>query len=181
MPNKPRNFDWLRSLKGKDLPDDFGARMYEIVKDLNRNDETLEQQTNSNLAGNPAPPPVPDSLTIVPHPQGVQFSISHNADFYQGAQYEIDCRAGNVTHTYDVGTSRNGVLPVGTLTANYQVRTRYLGGVSSSPVVLRDSVTGGGGSTDLLPSQGAGTTKGGQPPGFGPPFRGSAPPVRGLS
>lgn len=175
-----RNLAWLRSIKGNDLPEDFGSRMHEIVRDLISGTNTLEQQTNSDLNGMPAPPPLPDSLRVVSHPQGVQFSVSHNSEFYQGAQYEIDCKSGHVTHTYDVGTSRNGVLPVGNLTATYQVRTRYPNGASSGPVAFPDSVTGGGGKVDLLPSQSAGTTRPSQPPGFGGPYRGSKPPQRGL-
>jgi hypothetical protein len=173
-----RNLDWLRSVKLDGYPD-FGAHLCESLADLRTGLGTIEQQGNFNLQGNPAPPPLPDGLTIVPHPQGVQFSISHSADFYQGIQYEIDARAGNVTHTYDVGTSRNGILPVGQLTASYQVRARYPNGVSTSPVVYAKTITGGSGSPELLPSQGAGTTKAGQPPGFGGPYRGSRPPVRG--
>ncbi len=173
----PRNLDWLRSLKIDGIPE-FGGRMNELISDLVSASGTLEQQGNLNLNGNPAPPPLPDNFQVVPHPQGVQFSITHNADFYQGAQYEIDCSSSGITHTYDVGTSRNGILPVGNLAAKYQVRTRYPNGVSSRAVVFPDQVTGGTGSTTLLPSQSAGTTKPGQPPGSGGPYRGSKPPVR---
>jgi hypothetical protein len=174
-----RNLAWLRSLSLPDMPD-FGSRMNEIVSDLMGGTNTLEQQTNSNLNGTPAPPPAPDALSIVPHPQGVQFSISHNADFYQGITYEIDATAGGITHTHDVGTSRNGILPVGNLTATYQVRARYPTGASTRAVPFSGSVAGGSGSPTLLPSQGAGTTRAGQPPGFGGPYRGSKPPIRGT-
>jgi hypothetical protein len=178
MPVNIRNLDWLRSLKGGPLPDEAGPRLFEMISDLAKGMNTMEQQGNLNMNGTPAAPPLPDSLTVSPHPQGVQFAISHNADFYQGVQYEIDCTSSGVTHTYDVGSSRNGVLPVGNLTANYQVRVRYPNGTSSSPVVYRNAVIGGSGQAALMPSQGAGTTKAGQPPGFGGPYRGSSPPKR---
>ena len=177
MPANVRNLDWIRTLKLDGHPE-FGARLYEALTDVRTNLGTLEQQTNSNLNGTPAAPPGIQGLTIVPHPQGVQFAIQHEADFYQGIQYKIDAKAGNVTHTYDVGDSRNGVLPVGNLTAQYQVRAQYPTGASTSPFVLAGPVIGGSGSANLLPSQGAGTTKRGQPPGFGGPYRGSTPPTR---
>jgi hypothetical protein len=172
-----RNLDYLRSAKPTDPG--YGTRLYETISDLMKATGTIEQQGNFDASGTPAPPPNPDNLSVVPHPQGVQFAITHNSDFYQGINYEIDAKAGNVTHTYDVGTSRNGVLPVGTLKASYQVRARYPNGASTNPVVALGEVTGGSGKSDLLPSQGAGTTKAGQPPGFGGPFRGSKPPSRG--
>jgi hypothetical protein len=178
MPANIRNLDWLRSLKIDGHPD-FGARLFESLKDVQGHIGTLEQQGNFNLQGTPAPPPAPDALHIVPHPQGVQFSITHNAEFYKGINYRIDAKAGNVTHTYDVGASRNGILPVGSLKADYQVRTSYPNGTSTVPVRHPKTVVGGTGSTTLLPSQGAGTTRAGQPPGFGGPYRGSKPPVRG--
>jgi hypothetical protein len=173
-----RNLDWLRSLKLDGHPE-FGARLHEALTDVKNSLGTLEQQGNFNLQGTPAAPPAPDALKVVSHPQGVQYQIMHNADFYKGATYRIDATAGNVTHTYDVGASRNGILPVGNLKADYQVRTTYPNGASSSAVRHPKTVIGGSGSTELLPSQGAGTTRAGQPPGFGGPYRGSTPPVRG--
>jgi hypothetical protein len=178
MPVSIRNLDWLRSLKGGPLPEGAGARFHEIITDLAKGMNVMEQQANLNMNGTPAPPPAPDALHIAAHPQGVQFAITHTADFYQGLHYEIDAKEGTVTHTYDVGSSRNGVLPVGNLSANYQVRTRYPNGASSSSVSFPDRVTGGSGSASLLPSQGAGTTRPGQPPGFGASYRGSKPPAR---
>lgn len=177
MPVDARNLDWLRKLSLPDAPE-FGARMHELISDMIGNVNTMEQQTNSNMQGTPNPPPAIDQLHITPHPQGVQFRIVHKGDFYQSPNYEIDCKSGGVTHTYDVGTSRNGVLPVGGITANYQVRARYPNSQSTSAAVLRNAVTGGTGTAALLPSEGAGTTRQGQPPGFGGPYRGSRPPVR---
>jgi hypothetical protein len=172
-----RNLDWLRSLKLDGHPE-FGARLHELVTDLKNSVSTIEQQTNSNAAGTPTAPTQPDALHIVPHPAGVQFAITHKSDFYKGISYRIDAMAGGVTHTYDVGASRNGILPVGNLKANYQVRATYPSGASTAAVRYPKTVTGGSGTAALLPSQGAGTTRAGQPPGFGGPYRGNTPPVR---
>lgn len=177
-----RNLDWLRKIKVEGVPD-FGQRMYEILSDTKRGVETIEQQGNFSCNGTPSAPPQPDGLKIMPHPSGIQFAIKHDGEFYQGIQYEIDATSSGVTHTYDVGSSRNGVLPVGNLAASYQVRARYPNGQSSPAFRLGNPVTGGGGSAALLPSEGAGTTRRGQPPGFGSSFRSSngAPPVRGKA
>ena len=173
-----RNLSWLRSLKVDGVPD-FGARMHELISDVIQGSNTLEQQTNSSFTGDPAPPPPPEALKVVPHPQGVQFAITHQSDFYRGVGYHVDVTSGGVTHTYDVGNSRNGVLPVGNLAAEYKVRASYATGQSSLPVAHSGVVQGGAGSAGLLPSQAAGTTLPTQPPGYGGPYRGSKPPVRG--
>jgi hypothetical protein len=178
MPSESPNLSWLRSLKLDGHPE-FGAKLFELLDGHRADLNMLEQQTNSNLNGSTAPPPVPTKLTVVPHPQGVQYSIQHDAEFYADPLYEIDVTANNTTHSMDVGTSRNGVLPVGALTATYQVRTRYANGSSSNPVQAAGAVTGGAGSKSLLASQGSSTTRPSQPPGFGGAYRGTKPPVRG--
>jgi hypothetical protein len=178
MPAQPRHLEWLRKIDPKNPPHDFGVRLYEMISDLAKNDTMMAQQGNLSLTGNPTAPPTPQGLTVVPHPQGVQFSIQHEGEFYQGLKYEIDVTSGGATHSYDVGSSRNGILPVGPITANYQVRAMYPSGTSSPPVPLKGPVSGGSGSATLLPGQGSGTTRAGQPPGFGGPYRGDKPPAR---
>jgi hypothetical protein len=178
-----RNLAWLRGIQ---IPgtQGFGQRLYESLTDVRSGVNTLEQQTNSNLQGTPTAPPQPDGLTVVPHPQGVEFSIQHEAEFYQGLKYEIDCTAQGQTHSYDVGSSRNGFLPVGPLEGTYQVRSLYPTGQSSAPVVFGSPAkVVRGASVDrvaMLPGHGSGTTKQGQPPGFGGPYRSSTgkPPSR---
>lgn len=184
MPSQPRNLDLIRGIDPKNLPSDFGHTLYQCLLDLTKNDNVLAQQGNFNLDGNPSAPPTPQGLTVVPHPQGIQYAIQHEGEFYQGIGYEIDVSAQNQTHTFDVGSSRNGILPVGPLTASYQVRARYPNGVSSPAVRYSQQVIGGSVSqVSLLPGQGAGTTRASEPPGFGGPFRSSngAPPLRNLS
>lgn len=175
-----RNLPWLRSIKIGEVPA-VNQRLYEMFSDIQTGVNTLESQTHSNLNGTAAPPPDPDALNVVPHPLGVEFAITHNADFYQGVKYEIDTTANGTTHSYDVGASRNGVLPVGPLTATYKVRALYPNGQSSNPVAFPKSVVGASVTkVAMLPGQGSGTTRQGQPPGFGGAFRSSTgvPPAR---
>src|ERR1700744_6361980 len=182
-----RNLDWLRSVKIPDNPT-FGQRMYEMFLDVQKNGNTLEQQTNSDLSGYPGPPPSPQELTVVPHPQGVEFAIRHEGEFYQGVQYEIDHTSNGQTHSYSVGASRNGFLPVGPTVGPYQVPALYPHGQSSraiayggpSPKTVRGASVK---AVAMLPGQGSGTTRQGQPPGFGSAFRSAngAPPIRSKS
>lgn len=179
-----RNLDWVRTLKLPDQPG-FGQRLYELVSDIRSGVNTIESQGNFNVSGYPGPPPTPQELNVVPHPQGVEFSIKHEGDFYQGIQYEIDHTANGQTHSYSVGASRNGFLPVGPTVGTYQVRALYPNGQSSAPVVYGGptpkTVAGASVKTvAMLPGQGSGTTRQGQPPGFGKAFRSAngSPPVR---
>src|ERR1700733_4950894 len=103
-----RNLQWLRSIKIDGHPD-FGARLYVALDDSRTHLNTLEQQGNFNLQGTPAGPPSPSNLNITPHPQGAPFVITHDANFYQGINYGIYATSSGVTHTYDVGASRNGI------------------------------------------------------------------------
>ena len=179
-----RNLDWLRTLKIPDNPT-AGQRLYEVVSDIQKGVNVLESQTNSDLQGQPGAPPQPQQLTVVPHPQGVEFAIRHEGEFYQGINYEIDHTANGQTHSYSVGASRNGFLPVGPTVGTYQVRALYPNGKSSTPVVyggIQAKVVHGASVREvaMLPGQGSGTTRQGQPPGFGGAFRSvsGAPPVR---
>jgi len=184
-----RNLDWLRRLKVDGAPE-IGARLHEMVNDLVRGVNTLESQTNANLDGQPAPPPAIQGVNVVPHPQGVDISIQHDGNFYEGLGYYVDY-ADNPhfqnARTQFIGDSRNHILPVGNWGGYYQVRAKYPTGVSTAPVIFGGPVPrlvkGGSVSTvSLLPTQGAGTTRRGQPPGFGSSFRSAngAPPVRGT-
>src|SRR5271170_588152 len=182
-----RNLDWIRTLRIPDMPS-AGQRLYELFSDVRNGVNTLESQTNSDLQGFPGPPPQPQELTVVPHPQGVEFAIRHEGEFYQGVQYEIDHTAQGQTHSYSVGASRNGFLPVGPTAGTYQVRALYPNGKSSTPVVyggIQPKVVYGASvkTVAMLPGQGSGTTRQGQPPGFGGAFRSAsgAPPIRGKS
>lgn len=182
-----RNLDWVRSVKLADNPT-FGHRLYEMFSDVQKNGNTLEQQGNFDIQGHPGAPPQPQELTVVPHPQGVEFAIRHEGEFYQGIQYEIDHTASGQTHSYAVGASRNGFLPVGPTAGTYQVRALYPNGKSSTPVVYGgiQPKTVYGASTKtvaMLPGQRSGTTRQAQPPGFGGAFRSAsgAPPVRSKS
>jgi hypothetical protein len=185
MPLSVRNLDWLRKLDVPGVPA-FGARLHETVTDIIKGANVIEQQTNSSATGNPAQPPAPQGMVVVPHPQGVDVAIQHEGDFYQGCEYYVDF-ADNPhfqnARTQHIGQTRNAVIPLGAWDGYFQVRAQYPTGQSSAPVIFGGAspkmVRGGSVSTvSLLASEGCGTTRPGQPPGFGAPYRGSVPPKR---
>lgn len=186
MPNTPRNLDWLRSLKIEDLPKDFGPRMFELVKDLNRNDEMLEQQTNSNLSGIPQPPPPLQAVTVTPTSVGHHVSINHGAEFYRGAYYHVESADNpHFTNPFPAysGPAREIDLATGSQKLYFQAFASYQnsdntgtvfhGGATPQPVT-------GGIATARGISQGSGTgSPGSGRSGFGPiPYRGAKPPTR---
>lgn len=186
MPNQPPNLDWVRSLKGSALPEDFGVKLYQLLRGMNENDETLEQQTNSNLAGTPQPPPRLQAVTATPTTSGHHISINHGGEFYRGAYYHVEyANNPHFTNPFPAytGPAREIDLATGNQKLYFQAFASYANSDNTSPVFHGGStpqpVTGGTAGT-LGTSQGSGT---GQPgsgrSGFGPtPYRGSKPPVR---
>ena len=186
MPKQPPNLAWVRSLKHDALPPDFGPRLYELLRGLNQNDETLESQTNSNLSGVPAAPPRLQSITVTPTSVGHHISISDGADFYRGKFYHVESADNpHFTNPFPVysGPAREIDLATGNQKLYFQAFTSYLTSDNSSVVYHGGStpepVTGGTATPRGL-SQGSGTGSPGQGrSGFGTvPFRGSKPPVR---
>jgi hypothetical protein len=183
-----RNLDWLRRLKIPGV-DSAGARLFEIISDVKRGSETLEQQTNGNMNGNPSAPPGLQGMTVAPHENGFDVSIQHDGNYYRGVEYYVDYADNpqfNGARTEHLGQNRNTVLPLGKRSLYFQARAAYPWSDSTTPVYHGGStpqpVLGGTQQTSLLPSQGCGTARPGQPT-QGPgqePFRSTngAPPVR---
>lgn len=186
MPNAPRNLDWVRGLKGNALPEDFGSRLYELLSDLNRNDNTLESQTNSNLKGTPAPPPALQKLTVTPTQVGHHVSINHGADFYRGVYYHVEYADNpHFTNPFPAysGPAREIDLATGSRALYFQAFASYQNS-GNTPVVFHGGsipqpVTGGTGAARGT-SQGSGTGLAGEGrQGFGQnAYRGSSPPAR---
>lgn len=187
MPNKPRNLDWLRTLDLTKPPADFGPRMYELVKDLNRNDETLETQTNSNLAGIPSAPPPLQAVTVTPTSVGHHVSINHGGEYYRGLYYHVESADNpHFTNPFPAysGPAREIDLATGNQALYFQAFASYQNSANTDPVfhggITPAPVTGG---TNVArgTSQGSGTGRPGMGrSGFGPvPFLGPRPPQRG--
>lgn len=187
MPINVRNLDWLRSLKGGELPPEAGARLHEMLRDIVGGLNTLEQQTNSNLTGHPAPPPEIQGVTVTPTAVGHHVSINHGADFYRGAYYHVESSTSpNMTNPFPAysGPAREIDLATGNQTLYFQAFSSYQNS-GNTPAVFHGGqipkpVTGGI-ATPRGTSQGSGTGRPGQGiAGFGPiPWRGLVPPVRG--
>lgn len=184
---KVPNLDWIRGVEIDGHPG-FGAKLYQSLHTLALGVSTIAQQTNANPSGTPEAPPPVQQVTVTPHPQGVDVSIKHEGQFYQGLEYYVDY-ADNPSfvnaRTEHIGQTRNAIIPVGQWNGYYQVRASYPSGISTRPVLNGGAVAQmvRGGSTSAVamqPTQGCGVTLPGQPPGFGNSFRSDtgAPPKR---
>ena len=186
MTASARNLDWLRGLK--EWTPEAGARFHEMITDMLKNDSILEQQTNSNISGVPAPPPRLQSVTVTPTGVGHHISINHGADFYRGVYYHVEssdnAHFSNPFPAYS-GPAREIDLATGSQKlffrafASYQnsnnTSTVFHGGATPLPVA-------GGTAVPRGTSQGSGTGRPGEGiSGFGPvQYRGSKPPQRGA-
>ena len=184
-----RNLPYLRSLP------EFGAKLYEALSDLDRNSDTIAQQTNASPGQKPYAPPSVTGLNVVAQNGSFHAQITDNNDIYRGINYhlEFDTDPGfSNPHPVDMGSSREHTMFLGNGTFYFRAFSSYSTGPASSPAYHGHSgsptaVFGGGtvGPPQLLPSQGSGT--GGPRQGVsgpGPiPFRSStgAPPIRGAN
>lgn len=186
MPLTLRNLAWLRTLKGGQLPDDFGARMHELITDLQSNDTQIAQQTNSALGGNPQPPPPLQSMTVTPTETGVHLSLNHGGEYYRGVEYHAEYADNNqYTNPFPVhmGPSREMDVPTGTQKLYWRAAPGYQTSALAPHVVHGGNtpVPVTGGTKGMLGrSQGSGTGKPGQGlSGYGPvPYTSTNPPTR---
>jgi hypothetical protein len=185
MPADSPNLSWVRSLKLEGHPE-FGAKLFELLSSFKGNLDTLEQQTNSNLNGTPAPPPNIESVTVSPTAVGHHISINHGAAFYRGLFYHVESADNpHFTNPYPEysGPAREINLATGPRRLYFQVfasyqnsgntRVIFHGGANPQSVI-------GGTAYQPAPSQGGGTSRPGEGrAGFGAvPYRGNLPPTR---
>lgn len=194
MPVDRKQLEYLRSVRIDGAPD-FGQKLYEILNNMvAKSLDNLEQQTNSNVNGQPAAPPAPDAVDATAQGDGrIQIGISHQAsEFYRGNNYFIE-HASNPEFSdpqvQSLGPARNGSIYVGNQARYVRVYNQYPGSNPSAPVYLGSSsqpraVHAGGPNAPVrfMPSMGSGTGKPGQGlSGFGNvPYRSrnGQPPTR---
>lgn len=186
MPVNVRNLAWLRGLQIDGVPD-AGARLHEIITDLAKGMNTMEQQTNSNMNGNPAPPPALQSMTVTPTSVGHHVSINHEGDYYRGATYHVESADNpHFTNPFPAytGPAREIDLATGSHKLYFQAFASYPNSGNTTQVyhggTTPQAVTGGVSTPRPALSRGSGTGKPGQGlSGYGPtPYTGSKPPVR---
>lgn len=187
-----RNLEWLRTVKIAGAPE-AGARLYEALSDLVQGLSNVEQQTNSNAGGNPAPPPPLQAVTVTPTAVGHHVSINHGAEFYRGCVYHVEYSANqSFTNPFPAysGPAREVDLATGPQTLYFQAFASYPTSANTRPVfhggLVPQAVVGGTGRlTTGNASQGGGTGQPGQGlQGFGQiPFRSTTgvPPTRSTA
>lgn len=192
MPDLYKNQAYIRALHSPEFPD-LGAKLHEAIMDIATRTVTLAQQTNSNLTGQPAPPPAVNGVNVTGQDGYLHVAVTDQNQIFRGVQYFAE-HADNPhftdPHIVPMGASRNVSIPVGNQTRYVRVYSAYGATGPSSPVyhgsqVAPLPVSGGGSGPGplLLPSQGSGTGAAGQGiSGPGPiPYRTDTgvPPVRG--
>jgi len=188
-----KNATYIRSLHSEQFPD-LGAKLHEAIMDIASRTMTLAQQTNSNLTGQPQPPPAVNGVKVTGQGGYLHVAITDGNALYRGVQYFAE-HADNPyftdPHIVPMGASRNVSIPVGNQTRYVRVYSAYGSTGPSAPVyhgseVAPLPVSGGGNGPGplFLSSQGSGTGTPGQGltgPGV-VPFRSDTgvPPVRGI-
>jgi len=185
-----RNIQFLRNVK---IPgyEGFGQRLYEALSDSENAHNQAEQQTNSNLSGNPQPPPSIDALNASASDGIFHFSITHTPDFYRDVRYHIEYADNpQFTNPFPLQSSgspsREHRQSLGGLTLYARASASY-GSSAPGPWVYYGGATpkainGGGPSGPPLPAQSQGSGTGYPGEGLQGPgtraFRGSTPPTR---
>jgi len=190
-----RNLDFIRSLPAGITIHELGARLYEALSDVDAQQQTIAQQTNTDPTGQPLPPPAIDGLTVTGQNGHFHAQIQHGGEFYRGVQYHLeyaDNPSFHKPHTIDMGASREHTVSLGNGTYYWRAHAAYASSPGGPPAYHGGAhspqpVSGGGivGPPALLDPQGSGTGAPGEGlSGPGPiPFRTSTgrPPIRGQS
>lgn len=156
-----RNLEWLRSLK------DIGARMYEIVSDLDGQHSALASQVNGSGQGLPKAPPSIAGLTVTGQNGHFNIAIHDQGPVYRGINYFVE-HADNAhftnPHVIDLGASRNHNVFLGNTTRYWRAYSSYAGSPPGKPAyhgsqIAPTPVQGGGsvGSPSFTLSSGSGT------------------------
>lgn len=184
MPLDLADINWLRSYDGKNHAE-FSRRLATILTNITNGANTMEQQTNSNMNGNPKTPAQIDAFNVTAKDGVFDAKITDNGQNFRGIHYFAehsetpDFAKPTVVH---MGTSRNWRGFIGNKTLHWRAYSGYPTSANSPHVyhgteVQPTPVAGGGSLTGpaIQESSGSGTAPtsgeiGGS--GFGPvPFR----------
>lgn len=148
----------------------FGARLYEALQSIQDQSVTMQQQTNSNATGEPAPPPPIAGVHVSTGPGGeFQVAISDPGQISRGINYfaeHADNPQFTNSHIVDMGQSRNLSAHMGSQSLYWLAYSSYSGsrpsqaayhGSQSAPVPVKGGVAG-----VRSQSQGSGTGAPGQ-------------------
>lgn len=182
-----KNADYIRNLKPGEPID--GARLFEALADLAKQNQTIAQQVNANPKGEPSIPPNIAGVNVTGQDGHLHVAITDNSPIYRGIRYYVE-HADNPHFqnpiTVALHDTRNVTIPVGNQTRYVRVYSSYSSSAPSAPVYHGGAqpvgVNGGGPGPGpaFLPSEGSGTGAprvGLQGPGIAP-FRspnGAAP------
>ncbi len=193
MPLDLADINWLRSYDGKNHAE-FSRRLATILTNVVNGANTMEQQGNFNMTGNPQAPAKVDALSVKGQNGHYTVSIHDNNPNFRGIQYYLEHSSDpnfSNPQKIHIGDPRDHQVFLGKGTRYYRAYSAYPSG-PSSPAVYHGTeaqplgVDAGGdiGAPAELPVQGSGTGPGGPDGGgSGPgpvPFRSTTgkPPLR---
>lgn len=180
----------IRSMATKEMPN-LGTILYQTLRGILTQQQNLAQQTNGNVAGEPAPPPPLGGMTVTATSVGHHISIAHPGEFYRGIEYHAFYADNpHFTNPFPVymGPAREADIATGAKTLYFGAFAQYPTGAPGAPVYhggAQPQPVTGGVNTALGTSQGSGTgLPGVAVSGHGPvQFRSATgvPPTRGLN
>lgn len=185
-----RNLPWLRSLVFPSIPvqdgkielPQIGAKLYEIITDLDKQHTNVQEQVNGSGNSQPLAPPGIGGVKVTAANGHFRISITDNSPIYRGIQYHVE-HADNPQFTnaepIDLGASREHRIFLGNATTYWRAASSYYSSPTGPWVYFGNHAqpTGvqGGGETGAGPaygnSQGSGTGPAGaglQGPGVAP-------------
>jgi hypothetical protein len=174
-----RNLSWLRGLAIGGIQ--VGAKLYEIVSDLNMQHQNLVQQVNGNSNAYPNRPPAIAGLSVTGQNGHFNIAITDHSPIYRGVNYFVE-HADNPSftnpHVIDMGASRNHNLYLGNVTRYWRAYSSYATTGAGKPAYFGSAAAptavqggGGNGGPNFTPAQGSGTGAAGaglQGPGIAP-------------
>ena len=193
MPLDLADINWLRSYDGKNHAE-FSRRLATILTNVVNGANTMEQQTNSNMNGEPKAPAKVDALNVKGQNGHYTVSIHDSNPNFRGIQYYLEHSSDpnfSNPQKIHIGDPRDHQVFLGKGTRYFRAYSAYPSG-ASSPAVYHGTETqptgvdagGSIGPPTELPVQGSGTGPSGPDGGgSGPgpvPFRSTTgkPPIR---
>lgn len=186
MPLEIKNLSWLKNLSTADNPE-LGQKLSEIIQQVSKAVNTMEQQGNFNVNGNPTAPPAPNALHVTAQNGVFKFAITdQDPNLYRGVKYYIehdtDPQFTN-PQPINIADARNHTAFLGNQTRYFRALKAYTPSAPSEAIYFGSAnsptaVPGGGSIVPPadLPSQGSGTGvqgQGLQGPGH-VPYRGAS-------
>ena len=131
-----KNLAYLRTVGTPELPE-LGSRLYETFSAILSQQQTIAQQVNGNVSGQPESPPQINGLKVTASNGHFAAEITDNNTVYRDVHYYL-AHADNAQFTnpqiIHLGHSRNHNIFLGNATRYWQAYSAYASSPPSAPV-----------------------------------------------